>query len=436
MRFLFVTWNGGGNVAPTVGIAAKLAARGHRVRVVGPRSLNEAVQAEGCSFVPFAHAPDRTRSSGAVLGRTRTLALAPELARSRPTAAFAAELLEALETEMADVLVIDFMLAGAIAAAEYTHLPSAAIMHTLYCLPAPGRPPFGLGLAPRSGVSGRLRDIGLTHLVTPLRRRGLRDLNDARRRLGLAAVASAAQQLAGVHLILVTTSAAFDPWAGPLPANVRYVGPQRPRGTRPAPDALAAGDDRDRPLVLVSLSTRFADAELAQRILDALSALAVRGLLTLGPVLDPADLRSPPNVAVSRFVDHAAVLPHASLVITHAGLGTVMAALAHGVPLLCLPLKADQFENAARVVALGAGRQLSKHARSAQLRRGALDVLTDPRFPRAAQELASALASGCDADAVAELEALAGVLQGELLRSSGQRAGTSTRSSPFATARS
>jgi hypothetical protein len=39
------------------------------------------------------------------------------------------------------------MLAGAVAAAERTHLPTAAIMHTLYCLPATGRPPFGLGLA-------------------------------------------------------------------------------------------------------------------------------------------------------------------------------------------------------------------------------------------------------------------------------------------------
>ena len=94
--------------------------------------------------------------------------------------------------------------------------------------------------------------------------------------------------------------------------------------------------------------------------------------------------------------------------ITHAGLGTVMAALAHGLPLLCLPLKADQFENAARVLGLGAGRQLSKHATSAQLRRGTLDLLTDPRFPRTAQQLASALASGCDADPVAELEALTG----------------------------
>jgi UDP:flavonoid glycosyltransferase YjiC (YdhE family) len=182
--FLFVTWNGGGNVPPTLSIARKLVARGHRVRVVAPPSLAGAVRAEGCTLVASARAPDRTRSSGTLLGRPRTLTLALELARASPAAAFAAELLDALDAEAADVLVIDFMLAGAIAAAERTRLPTAALMHTVYCLPAPGRPPFGPGLAPRSGVTGRLRDAGLARLGSPWRRRGLCDLNHARQRLG------------------------------------------------------------------------------------------------------------------------------------------------------------------------------------------------------------------------------------------------------------
>ena len=60
----------------------------------------------------------------------------------------------------------------------------------------------------------------------------------------------------------------------------------------------------------------------------------------------------------TRFVPHGEVLPHASLVVTHAGMGTVMSALSHGVPLLCLPLGRDQFFNAAMVERLGAGRAL------------------------------------------------------------------------------
>jgi hypothetical protein len=120
--FLFVTWNGGGNIPPTLTIAGKLAARGQRVRVVAPRTLGGAVRDAGCAFVPFARAPERTQSSSSILGRLGTLTLVVELARASPRGAYAAELLDALDTEPADVLVVDFMLADAIAAAQRTRL--------------------------------------------------------------------------------------------------------------------------------------------------------------------------------------------------------------------------------------------------------------------------------------------------------------------------
>lgn len=56
------------------------------------------------------------------------------------------------------------------------------------------------------------------------------------------------------------------------------------------------------------------------------------------------------------------MLPEAELVITHAGLGTVMAALRHGIPLLCLPLGRDQFGNASWVQSKGVGRTLPADA--------------------------------------------------------------------------
>jgi UDP-N-acetylglucosamine:LPS N-acetylglucosamine transferase len=49
-------------------------------------------------------------------------------------------------------------------------------------------------------------------------------------------------------------------------------------------------------------------------------------------------------------------------VVTHAGLGSVVAALAHGVPMVCLPLTREQPENAQAVVRLGAGRALRPDA--------------------------------------------------------------------------
>ena len=58
---------------------------------------------------------------------------------------------------------------------------------------------------------------------------------------------------------------------------------------------------------------------------------------------------------VERFVPQADVFGHASLVVTHGGSGTTLGALAAGLPLVVVPLFADQPDNARRVEAVGAG---------------------------------------------------------------------------------
>jgi MGT family glycosyltransferase len=202
------------------------------------------------------------------------------------------------------------------------------------------------------------------------------------------------------------TSEAFDPPPAALPPNVRYVGPQLDGSSSGRLDLSWPTLERER-LVVVSFSTRFAAAGIVQQVLDALATLRVRVLLTLGLTLEPEDLRIPANALVSNFVPHRAVLPFAQLVITHAGLGTVMAALVHGVPLVCIPLKNDQFENAARVVAAEAGRTLNRKTTRHLLRRAILQVLNEPRFRAGARRMADAIAAD-DTSAVEELEALVG----------------------------
>jgi UDP:flavonoid glycosyltransferase YjiC (YdhE family) len=86
------------------------------------------------------------------------------------------------------------------------------------------------------------------------------------------------------------------------------------------------------------------------------------------------------------------VLPHAAAIVTQCGLGTVMKALAHGVPLVCIPLVGDQADNAARLEALGAGVRLSPDAEPARIRAAIEQVLTDPAYRRGARRVASAIA--------------------------------------------
>src|SRR5207237_10847939 len=128
------------------------------------------------------------------------------------------------------------------------------------------------------------------------------------------------------------------------------------------------------------------------RTLTALRALPVRGLVTLGPALAPDQFQAPANVVLTPFVPHALILPQVAAIVSQCGHGTVMKALAAGVPLVCLPLLGDQPDIAARVVHAGAGVRLPQDASSTAIRTAIQRVMTAPGFRDGAQRLAKAMA--------------------------------------------
>jgi MGT family glycosyltransferase len=208
--------------------------------------------------------------------------------------------------------------------------------------------------------------------------------------------------------VLLLASRAFDFPIRRLPPNVRYVGAPRDEG--PVPDWTSPWPADDlRPLVLVSLSTLpQGQGPLMQAILMALAMLPVRALVTLGPALDVAAFSAPPNVRIETFLPHAAALPEAAAMVTQCGLSTVMKALAFGVPLVCVPLLADQPDNAARVVAHGAGVRVAGDASPAQIGQAIQRVVTDTHVREGAQQLARVLATEDGAQRAAEeLECIA-----------------------------
>jgi UDP:flavonoid glycosyltransferase YjiC (YdhE family) len=156
--------------------------------------------------------------------------------------------------------------------------------------------------------------------------------------------------------------------------------------------------------VVVSLGTAgdpAVELPVLRRIVAALGGLAVRGLVTLPASIEPDRLGGvPAAVTVGGYVRHAAVLPHADVLVTHAGLGSVVAALAHGVPMVALPFDRDQPDNARALVRMGAGVALSPDAPSDEIAAAVADQLsrsTSPRVtvdPRPAVDLLEALAGG------------------------------------------
>ncbi|HEY1955626.1 MAG TPA: nucleotide disphospho-sugar-binding domain-containing protein [Polyangiaceae bacterium] len=403
-------WEGGGTAPPELAVASRLVSRGHHVAVIGDPSLEADVASAGARFLPWREAPHRatrTRESEIVRDWAAMTPLGA-FARARdrhafaPAHLFARELLEAFRAAPADVVACDAMLFGGLIGAEASGARVAALLPMTSFLPARGRPPAALGLRPARGALGRARDRLLEGAGDVLLWRScLPLLNSARREVGLAPVAHPLDQIRRADRVLVQTSAWFDFDAPLADGNVRYVGPE-------IGDPAWASRDAGEFEVLVAFSTTFMGQEaLLERVASALGEMRVRAIVTTGSSIDPSAIRAPPNVTVRASASHAAILPHASLVVTHGGHGTVIRALAYGVPVVCMPMGRDQSDNAARAEAIGAGVTLSHRASTARIRRTIERALGDSSLHEGARRARDRIANEMQSDrAIAELEGL------------------------------
>jgi UDP:flavonoid glycosyltransferase YjiC (YdhE family) len=413
MKYLFVTWDGGGNLPPELAVASRLVGRGHEVRFLGHRSQGAAVKEAGCGFTAFEQAPDAdlTHPDATVNRGPKLLAQLRERLFFGPAAAFAADVLAELDRHRADAVAVDCMLFGALAAAERSGLPSAALYHTIYSPPTLDVPPFGRGFGLPKNWRDRLWQSAFRGVAARLWKKGLPAFNAARAGIGLPPLSRVFEQFDRLDRVLLMSSPAFDFAAlggTRLPANVRYVGAQVDVERE---DRVPADPADRRARVLVSFSTGYqAQKPVVRRAVAALGTLPVQALVTTGPALE-LNGPAPANVEVRSFVPHAEVLPHTDLVVTHAGMGTVMVSLAHGVPLVCLPMGRDQLDVAARLVHAGAGRRLPPGADEAKIAAVVRDALADHTLTVNAGRLGQAIRDEVAADrAVAELEALPGDL--------------------------
>lgn len=178
---------------------------------------------------------------------------------------------------------------------------------------------------------------------------------------------------------------------------VSYTGPTNGPVFLPLPTTRA-----DRPLVYLTMGTVFSDATVLQVLVGALAQLDVRLLVTVGPQGDPALLaEQPAHVRVERYVPQVALLPHCDLVVSHAGSGTCLSALALGLPQLCLPQGADQFLNAASITSAGAALCLMPGEATADAVRDAVSRLLDEgSFRQGASQIGRSIAQMPSVDEV------------------------------------
>ena len=144
---------------------------------------------------------------------------------------------------------------------------------------------------------------------------------------------------------------------------------------------------------MVGLSTTYQDqTALLLKLCEAFAELEVEAVVTTGPAISPGSIDAPSNTSVLDFVPHDVVLPQTDLLVTHAGHGTVMAGISHGVPMLCFPMGRDQPFVANRVAELGLGTSMSPGASAAVIRDAIAAALVDTRLKKNSAEFVKTIA--------------------------------------------
>ena len=347
MRVLFSFVGGEGHLQPLLPIARAAAARGHAVTVTGAASVGRA--AAGLPFVAsgpdvVAHYVPLQPIDVARERRALRESFAGWMARAR-----ADDVLALCERERPDVLIRDEADFGAAVAAERLGIPHASVL-----VVAAG------GLIDAADVAEPLDALRAEHGLAP---------------------DPALARLPGLVL-------------SPFPPALRDDLPLGAHAFRAADPMPPEGDGS---LVYVTLGTivNTESGDLFPRLLAGVRDLPLDVLVTVGRAIDPATLGpQPANVRVERYVPQAEVLPRCAVAVVHAGSGSVVGALTHGVPLVCVPIAADQPLNAARCEAVGAGQTLDALTVTPRDVRAAVErALQDPHMRAAARRLRAAIAT-------------------------------------------
>ncbi len=397
-RFLLALIDAGGTVPPDVSVAAELVRRGHQVRILADPTVAAAASAAGCAFTPWREAPhieslaEQTALIAAFEGRNpyRALRALKHFAGRGMTRRFADEVITTTQSFPVDAVLADGVVPGIVIGALATGLPTAALMANAYLRPTIGLPLLGTGWSPARHVVGKARDRLAPTAAQWLLARTLPRVNAVVTSFGHPPLHDLFDYLDRCTRVLVMTSPSFDFPAPRLPDNVRYVGPQLddPDWATQRPWQRRG----DEPLVLVATSSVYQDqTAVLGRIAEALGQIPVRAVLTTGRAVEPKDVPAPPNVEVLQVAPHQQILADASVVVTHAGHGTVLKALSAGVPLVCIPMGRDQKDNTVRVLRLGAGVRLSERSAPDHIAAAVSEVLRNPQYASAARRFAGVL---------------------------------------------
>lgn len=384
MRILFTTQGELGHFHPLVPIAHAAVQAGHEVAFATQPPFVPTVERSGFLAFPSGLAKPVSEAFPEVLALRGPDELVFLMARIRPAlaAAMASDLLGIVAAWQPGLVVRERTEFGGCIVAERLGIPYAAV-EIIAAGSAPHLLPiFSEGLAP----------VLVEHGLPPDP-----DLEISERQ---AVISPFPPSYRGVPARLAPT-----PWLSIRPTPFDQSGEER----MPAwLDNLPA-----QPTIFLTLGTspQFNNRTAVFRaFIEGLAGEPVNLLVALGRNNDPADYGpQPSNVQIERYIPQTLVFSRCNVVVCHGGSGSVMAAMSHGIPLVIVPIGADQPQNALRCADLGVARVLDQATLDPSVACAAVrDVLRNPTYHQHAEAMRAEIEELPGPDqAVAFLERLA-----------------------------
>jgi UDP:flavonoid glycosyltransferase YjiC (YdhE family) len=399
MRVLFTTRGSSGHVGPLVPFAKALVHAGHEVVVAAQRQHAANVERAGLELAPVGDPPADEWMP--LMGQfaeldleTSNRVMISKFFAGIDVRAALPGLREIVEGRRPDVIVRESWEFGSTLVADLYGIPIARV---------------GLGLAEVEEET--------VAVVAP-------ELDEARATVGLPPDPRG-DRLREEPYFTAMPEALEAPDA-PTPARSHRFRFEVGEGAEALPDWWPG---QDGPLVYVSFGSVAAGShlpyypELYRGAIEALAPLPARVLVTIGdPARETSELGPlPPNVHAETWVPHDDVAARSAAIVCHGGYGSTLASLAHGVPLVVLPLfSTDQWANGEAVARTGAGICLergpatrsvlglpgSEKVRS--LGPAVVDVLEQQAYRREAERVAESMRTMLPVDrSVGILEAIA-----------------------------
>jgi len=327
MRILFTFVGGSGHFIPLVPIVETAIQRGHEITVVCPARMQAVVESAGFPVMPLGSSavkkPERTELLPMDVKREEN-DLREKFARlGAPKRA--EEMIPVCKAWKPDILVCDETDFGSMIVAE-----ALGILYVTVQVIASGafiRP-----------------DV----VADPL--------NQARANYDLPPDPNL--DMLSRYLYISPMPPSFRHPSYPAPETAHYIKPFPPQ---PPSLMMFEGFDYDNPIVYFTLGTVFnmESGNLFSRVLDGLKQLPINVVVTVGRHIDPAEFgEQPDSIHIAQYIPQLDLLPHVDLVVSHGGSGSVIATLAHGLPMVLIPMGADQLHNAHRCEALNVSRTL------------------------------------------------------------------------------